>query len=150
MVNNVYNKDGASMVGGKKYKITVGSRREVWNGTAYKPVTVKKAWKEVTCSKQTRTHCFKKKHAYGSKGLKQLHAKGYFTKKGHFGSVKKGKTAKKGKKGKSRGKDADINLVKRKVNTKLQNQEKTLNNIEPLNIILYIFTMDISNWWFRI
>ena len=46
----------------------------------------------------------RKKHAYGkSKGLKQLHAKGYFTRKGHFGAVKKGsKTAKKSRrKGKS-------------------------------------------------
>ena len=106
MVNNVYNKDGASMVGGKKYKITVGSRREVWNGTAYKTGYGKKGLKRSDLIKNKHGRIVsRKKHAYGkSKGLKQLHAKGYFTKKGHFGSVKKGKTAKKGKKGKSRGK----------------------------------------------
>lgn len=103
MVNNVYNKDGASMVGGKKYKITVGSRREVWNGTAYKTGYGKKGLKRSDLLKNKHGRIVsRKKHAYGkSKGLKQLHAKGYFTKKGHFGSVKKGKTAKKGK---SRGK----------------------------------------------
>ena len=106
MVNNVYNKDGASMVGGKKYKITVGSRREVWNGTAYKTGYGKKGLKRSDLIKNKHGRIVsRKKHAYGkSKGLKQLHAKGYFTKKGHFGSIKKGKTAKKGKKRKSRGK----------------------------------------------
>ena len=94
MVNNAYNKNGATMVGGSKYSLTVGSRAQVWNGTAY----IKNKHGRIVS---------KKKHAYGKKkGLKQLHAKGYFTRKGHFGVVKKGsKTAKKGrKKGKSKGK----------------------------------------------
>ncbi len=90
------------MVGGKKYSLTVGSRAQVWNGTAYKTGYGKKGLKRGDLIKNKHGRIVsRKKHAYGKKkGLKQLHAKGYFTKKGHFGSVKKGKTAKKGKKGK--------------------------------------------------
>ena len=117
MVNNAYNKNGATMVGGSKYSLTVGSRAQVWNGTAYKTGYGKKGLKRSDLIRNKHGRIVsKKKHAYGKKkGLKQLHAKGYFTRKGHFGVVKKGsktakkgrkkgKTAKKGKKGKSRGK----------------------------------------------
>ena len=108
MVNNAYNKNGATMVGGSKYSLTVGSRAQVWNGTAYKTGYGKKGLKRSDLIKNKHGRIVsKKKHAYGKKkGLKQLHAKGYFTRKGHFGVVKKGsKTAKKGrKKGKSKGK----------------------------------------------
>ena len=45
MVNNAYNKNGATMVGGKKYQLTVGSRAQVWNGTAYKTGYGKKGLK---------------------------------------------------------------------------------------------------------
>ena len=98
MVNNAYNKNGATMVGGSKYSLTVGSRAQVWNGTAYKTGYGKKGLK--------RSDLIRNKHGRIVSGLKQLHAKGYFTRKGHFGVVKKGsKTAKKGrKKGKSKGK----------------------------------------------
>ena len=108
MVNNAYNKNGATMVGGSKYSLTVGSRAQVWNGTAYKTGYGKKGLKRSDLIRNKHGRIVsKKKHAYGkSKGLKQLHAKGYFTRKGHFGVVKKGsKTAKKSRKqGKSKGK----------------------------------------------
>ena len=104
MVNNAYNKNGATMVGGKKYQLTVGSRAQVWNGTAYKTGYGKKGLKRSDLIRNKHGRIVsRKKHAYGKKkGLKQLHAKGYFTRKGHFGTVKKGKKGR--KKGKSRGK----------------------------------------------
>ena len=107
MVNNAYNKNGATMVGGKKYHLTVGSRAQVWNGTAYKTGYGKKGLKRSDLIKNKHGRIVsRKKHAYGKKkGLKQLHAKGYFTRKGKFGVVKKGKATRKArKKGKSRGK----------------------------------------------
>jgi hypothetical protein len=107
MVNNAYNKNGATMVGGKKYQLTVGSRAQVYNGTAYKTGYGRKGLKKSDLIKNKHGRIVsRKKHAYGKrKGLKQLHAKGYFTRKGKFGAIKKGKTAKKSRKrGKSRGK----------------------------------------------
>jgi len=105
MVNNAYNKNGSTMVGGKKYKLTVGSRAQVFNGTAYKTGYGKKGLKKSDLIQNKHGRIVsRKKHAYGkSKGLKQLHAKGYFTRKGKFGAIKKGsKTAKKSRrKGKS-------------------------------------------------
>ena len=95
------------MVGGKKYHLTVGSRAQVWNGTAYKTGYGKKGLKRSDLIKNKHGRIVsRKKHAYGKKkGLKQLHAKGYFTRKGKFGVVKKGKATRKArKKGKSRGK----------------------------------------------
>lgn len=46
MVNNAYNKNGSTMVGGSKYKLTVGSRAQVYNGTAYKTGYGKKGLKK--------------------------------------------------------------------------------------------------------
>lgn len=104
MVNNAYNKNGATMVGGKKYQLTVGSRAQVWNGTAYKTGYGKKGLKRSDLIRNKHGRIVsRKKHAYGKKkGLKQLHAKGYFTRKGKFGVVKKGKATR--KRGKSKGK----------------------------------------------
>ena len=105
MVNNHYRKNGTTQVGGKSYKLTIGSRAQVWNGTAYSTGYGSKGLKRKGLIKNKHGRIVsKKKHAYGkSKGLKQLHAKGYFTRKGKFGVVKKGsKTAKKGRKPKGK------------------------------------------------
>ena len=50
MVNNAYNKNGTTMVGGGKYSLTVGSRAQVWNGTAYKTGYGKKGLKRCDLS----------------------------------------------------------------------------------------------------
>jgi len=90
-------------VKGEKYPVLVGSRAQVMHKTAYK-----------TTGGLTKKNLKKNKHgkivsrAKSSKGpqmLKRLTDKGYFTRKGKFGAIKKkkkkrGKTAKK-KRGKS-------------------------------------------------
>ena len=105
MVNRPQFQNGGYTVGGKKYKMLVGSRAQVWNGTAQKTsygrAGLKKA--DILMNKWGRI-VSKRKHKTGKKsGLKRLHAKGYFTKKGQFGIFKKGsktKKARKSKKGK--------------------------------------------------
>tara|TARA_B110000008_G_scaffold130073_1_gene132301 strand:- start:58 stop:387 length:330 start_codon:yes stop_codon:yes gene_type:complete len=95
--------DGMYHVKGEKYPVLVGSRAQVMHKTAYK-----------TTGGLTKKNLKKNKHgkivsrAKSSKGpqmLKRLTDKGYFTRKGKFGAIKKrkkkrGKTAKK-KRGKS-------------------------------------------------
>ncbi len=103
MVNKPRFQNGGYTVGGKRYKQLVGSRAQVWNGTAaktsYGRAGLKKS--DLLMNKWGRI-VSKRKHKTGKKsGLKRLHAKGYFTKKGKFGVFKKkGKTAKKSRKGK--------------------------------------------------
>ncbi len=100
MVNRPHFQNGGYTVGGKKYKQLVGSRAQVWNGTAMKTGYGKSGLKksDLVMNKWGRI-VSKKKHKTGKKsGLKRLHAKGYFTRKGKFGVFKKkGKTAKKSK-----------------------------------------------------
>tara|TARA_B100001758_G_scaffold207888_1_gene189240 strand:- start:5924 stop:6304 length:381 start_codon:yes stop_codon:yes gene_type:complete len=103
MVNRPQFQNGGYTVGGKKYKMLVGSRAQVWNGTAQKTSYGRAGLKksDLLMNKWGRI-VSKRKHKTGKKsGLKRLHAKGYFTKKGKFGVFKKkGKTAKKGRKSK--------------------------------------------------
>ena len=72
---------------GGVFQVLVGSRAQVWHGTAYK-----------TSGGLTKKDLKKNKHgkivsraksAKGPQMLKRLHRKGYFTKKGSFGWVKK-------------------------------------------------------------
>ena len=91
MVNNAYNKNGATMVGGKKYSLTVGSRAQVWNGTAYKTGYGKKGLKRSDLVRNKHGRIVSKaKSAKKDKLLKQLRDAGYTTKKGKFGAVKTG------------------------------------------------------------
>ena len=103
MVNRPQFQNGGYTVGGKKYKMLVGSRAQVWNGTAQKTSYGRAGLKksDLLMNKWGRI-VSKRKHKTGKKsGLKRLHAKGYFTKKGKFGVFKKkGKTAKKRRKSK--------------------------------------------------
>ena len=87
--------DGKYHIDGKKFDQLVGSRAQVFHGTAYK--TTSSAVKPKGDA-LTRKHLKKNKHgrivsvAKSAKGpmmLKRLHNKGYFTRKGHFGAVKK-------------------------------------------------------------
>ena len=88
--------DGKYHINGKKFDLLVGSRAQVFHGTAYK--TTSSAVKQKGDA-LTRAHLKQNKHgrivslAKSKKGpmmLKRLHNKGYFTRKGHFGAVKKG------------------------------------------------------------
>jgi hypothetical protein len=89
--------DGKYHVHGKSYPELVGSRAQVWNGTAYK-----------TSGGLTRSHLMmnkwgrivsQSKHKTAKKE-KRLQAHGFFAKKGKFGyvkkSVKKRRSVKKG------------------------------------------------------
>jgi hypothetical protein len=87
--------DGMYHIKGKKFQMLVGSRAQVMHETAFK-----------TTGGLTKKQLKKNKHgkivsrAKSSKGpqmLKRLHDKGYFTRKGKFGAIKKTKKSKKGK-----------------------------------------------------
>ena len=86
--------DGKYHISGKTYPVLVGSRAQVWHGTAYKtPGGLTKD--KLFYTKRGRI-VSKKKH-FSAKKDKRLEKAGYFTKKGQFGYVKKspkGKTRK--------------------------------------------------------
>jgi hypothetical protein len=83
---------GKYSVAGKTYETLIGSRAQVWHGTAYK-----------TSGGLTHSHLMKNKAGRVVSKAKHISAKkdkrlvkaGYLTKKGHFGFIKKGKTMKK-------------------------------------------------------
>ena len=78
--------DGFYHVNGHKYKILIGSRHQVWNGTAYK-TEGQLTRSDLMMNKWGRI-VSKKKHAT-AKREKRLQKHGYFAKKGKFGYVKK-------------------------------------------------------------
>jgi hypothetical protein len=89
---------GKYSVAGKSYETLIGSRAQVWHGTAFK-----------TSGGLTHSHLMKNKAGRVVSKAKHISAKkdkrlvkaGYLTKKGQFGFIKNGKTMKgmKGKKG---------------------------------------------------
>ena len=82
---------GKYSVAGKTYETLIGSRAQVWHGTAFK-----------TSGGLTHSHLMKNKAGRVVSKAKHISAKkdkrlvkaGYLTKKGHFGFIKKGKTMK--------------------------------------------------------
>ena len=90
---------GKYMVGGKAHEALIGTRAQVWHGTAYK-----------TTGGLTKSHLMKNKSGRIVSKSKYTSAKrenrlvkaGYGTKKGKFGFVKLNGTSKRGRK--SRGK----------------------------------------------
>ena len=79
--------DGKYHIKGQKYHMLIGSRAQVFHGTAYK-----------TSGGLTKAGLKKNKHgnivsraksAKGAQMLKRLTSKGYFTRKGKFGFVRK-------------------------------------------------------------
>ena len=94
MKRPVKDASGNYNISGKKYKNLVGSRQQVWNGTAYKTpggliksgLTMNK-WKRIVSAKKYKT----------AKKEKRLEKYGYFAKKGKFGYVKKSVKNRKGK-----------------------------------------------------
>lgn len=84
--------DGTYTVHGKKYKELFGSREQVMNETAYK-TTGGLTTEDLLMNKNGRiVSSLKFKTA---KKERRLEKYGYFAKKGKFGYVKKGKTARK-------------------------------------------------------
>ena len=99
--------DGKYHINGKKFDQLVGSRAQVFHGSAYK--TSSSAAKPKGDA-LTKKHLKQNKHgrivsaqksAKGPMMLKRLHNKGYFTRKGHFGAVKKTAKGRKSRKHKS-------------------------------------------------
>jgi uncharacterized protein with beta-barrel porin domain len=86
---------GKYSVAGKSYESLIGTRAQVWHGTAYK-----------TSGGLTHSHLMKNKSGRIVSKAKHVSAKkdnrlvkaGYLTKKGHFGFVKKGSKSKKSRK----------------------------------------------------
>ena len=78
---------GNYMVGGKSHEMLIGTRAQVWHGTAYK-TTGGLTKKDLIQNKAGRI-VSKAKH-FTAKKEKRLVKAGYFTKKGKFGFVKKG------------------------------------------------------------
>tara|TARA_Y100000996_G_scaffold412425_3_gene398518 strand:- start:11722 stop:12021 length:300 start_codon:yes stop_codon:yes gene_type:complete len=85
--------EGVYNIKGKKYTKLIGSRAEVYHGTAFKTAGGLQK-KDIMMNKNGRIVSVKKHNT--AKKEKRLEQHGYFTKKGKFGYVKKdGKTKKK-------------------------------------------------------
>jgi len=95
--------NGKYVVSGKNYDVLIGTRAQVWHGTAYKtPGGLKK---EGLLQNDHGRIVSRKKHNT-AKSEKRLEKAGYFTQKGKFGFVKKvgSRKSRKGGKGKRGGK----------------------------------------------
>jgi len=78
--------DGKYHIKGKSYELLIGSRAQVFHGTAYKtPGNLTKS--QILMNKHGRI-VSSKKHST-AKREKRLEKAGYFTRKGKFGFVKK-------------------------------------------------------------
>ena len=78
--------DGVYNIKGKKFSKLIGSRAEVYHGTAFKTAgSLEK--KDIMMNKNGRIVSVKKHKT--AKKEKRLEKYGYFTKKGKFGFVKK-------------------------------------------------------------
>ena len=97
MTRYTKSEDGVYHIKGKKYEMLIGSRAQVWHGTAYK--TSGELKKDHLIQNKNGRIVSKKKHVTAKKE-KRLVKAGYGTKKGKFGFVKIGKSKKmKGGKG---------------------------------------------------
>ena len=93
--------DGKYHIKGKKYDLLVGSRAQVWHGTAYKTSSNKDALKREDLVYNKRGRVVSRKKHNQAKREKRLEKYGYFTKKGQFGAVER--SVKRSRKGKKRG-----------------------------------------------
>jgi len=92
MTRHTKNSSGKYVINKREYDQLNGSRAQVWHRTAYK-----------TNGGLRKENLFKNKHGNivslrkyklgKTKGLKRLRNAGYFTKKGHFGAIRKDGTA---------------------------------------------------------
>ena len=88
---------GKYSVSGKTYDVLIGTRAQVWHGTAYK--TSGGLCKPDLMQNKAGRIVSKAKHMTAKKE-KRLVKAGFLTKKGQFGFIKNGKSMKKGRKGK--------------------------------------------------
>jgi len=91
MKNHRKGADGKYHIRGKVFEELVGSRRQVFNGTAFKTSGGLKK-DDLVQNKKTRAIVSKKKHVTAKRENRLVKA-GYGTKKGHFGWVRVGKKA---------------------------------------------------------
>jgi hypothetical protein len=89
MKHAVRNEDGHYKINNKSYPELVGSRRQVWNDTAYK-TSGNLTKSQLFFNNKTHRIVSLKKHN-SAKKEKRLEKAGYYTKKGSFGFVKKTK-----------------------------------------------------------
>ena len=87
---------GKYSVSGKTFDVLIGTRAQVWHGTAYK--TTGGLCKHDLMQNKAGRIVSKAKHMSAKKD-KRLVKAGFLTKKGHFGFIKNGKSMKKGRKG---------------------------------------------------
>ena len=86
---------GKYSVSGKTFDVLIGTRAQVWHGTAYK--TTGGLCKHDLMQNKAGRIVSKAKHM-SAKREKRLVKAGFLTKKGQFGFVKNGKSMKKGRK----------------------------------------------------
>jgi hypothetical protein len=86
---------GKYSVSGKTFDVLIGTRAQVWHGTAYK--TTGGLCKTDLMQNKAGRIVSKAKHMSAKKD-KRLVKAGYLTKKGQFGFIKNGKSMKKGRK----------------------------------------------------
>ena len=91
MTRYTKNAHGHYVIKGKTYERLMGSRAEVWHGTAYK-TSGGLTKKDLMYTKRGRW-VSRKKHMTAKKE-KRLEKHGYFAQKGKFGYVKRDKTRK--------------------------------------------------------
>jgi hypothetical protein len=89
--------DGMYHIHGHKYSMLIGSRAQIWHGTAYK---TKGGLTKSDLLMNKRGHVVSKKLYNRAKREKRLEKAGYFTQKGKFGWVKRDGTKRKGRKNK--------------------------------------------------
>ncbi len=85
---------GKYSVSGKTFDVLIGTRAQVWHGTAYK--TTGGLCKHDLMQNKSGRIVSKAKHMSAKKD-KRLVKAGFLTKKGHFGFIKNGKSMKKGR-----------------------------------------------------
>lgn len=78
--------DGLYHIKGKTYEQLVGSRAQVWHGTAYK---TEGGLKKINLMKNKTGHIVSKRKHATAKKERRLEKAGYFTEKGKFGYVKR-------------------------------------------------------------
>ena len=98
---------GKYSVSGRTFDVLIGTRAQVWHGTAYK--TTGGLTKSDIMKNKSGRIVSKAKH-HSAKKEKRLVKAGFLTKKGHFGFIKNGKSMRKGRKGsrKMRGGMSDL------------------------------------------
>lgn len=87
--------DGMYHIHGHKYSMLIGSRAQIWHGTAYK---TKGGLTKSDLLMNKRGHVVSKKLYNRAKREKRLEKAGYFTQKGKFGWVKREGTKRRARK----------------------------------------------------